>query len=114
MIKKLIASFGILFPLLSSAAAQMQAFEFKRSEISETYLINNQTGALDVVVDGVSKRFDNLLGNDGGTYRGFAPFNGGPALFYETTASSTSFSVYYTLKLKDRNPVIDCLYSDIR
>lgn len=114
MINKLITSFAISLSLLSTATAQTEAFEFKRSETSEIYLINKKTGALDVTIDGTSKRFDNLLGSDGGTYRGFAPFNGGPALFYENTTSSTSFAIYYTLKLKDRNPVIDCLYSDIR
>ena len=114
MTKKLTVTFTFSLFLLSSAYAQTEAFEFKRNGIFETYQANSQAGTLDVKVGGTSKRFDNLLGSDGGIYRGLVRFNGGPALFYETTASSTSFTVYYTLKIKGQVPVIDCLYGDIR
>lgn len=41
-------------------------------------------------------------------------FNRLPALTYENTASSTSFEVFYTLSLKNKVPVIDCVYGNIR
>jgi hypothetical protein len=46
--------------------------------------------------------------------RTLVSFNGAPALAYENTASSTSFEVLYTLSLKDKVPVIDCVYGNIR
>lgn len=114
MINKLATNFLLTLAILISANTQAEIFEFQRDGVSETYLANHQAGTLDVRVGAVSKRFNNVLGRDGGTYRSLVRFNDVPAFFYETTTSSTSFTIYYTLKLKDKNPIIDCLYSDIR
>lgn len=114
MIDKLATSLFLTLSIHTSVNAQMETFEFQRNGVSEAYLANRQAGTLGVRIGTISKSFNNVLGSDGGTYRSLIRFNDVPALFYETTASSASFTIYYTLKFKGENLVIDCLYGGIR
>lgn len=55
-----------------------------------------------------------IVGYAGQTARTLVRFNGGAALSYENSGSNTHFEVFYTLKVKDNIPLIDCIYSNIR
>jgi len=100
--------------LVTSAHAQAETLTFDRSGITETYRANADTGELTIGWGQETKVFTDTIGSAGETFRTLVSFNGAPALAYENTASSTSFEVFYTLALKDKVPIIDCLYGNIR
>ena len=100
--------------LATSTHAQTKTLTFDRSGITETYRANADTGELTIGWGPETKVFTDTVGNAGETFRTLVSFNGAPALAYENTAASTSFEVFYTLALKDKVPVIDCAYGNIR
>lgn len=99
---------------VTSAHAQTETLTFGRGGITETYRANADTGELTIGWGQETKVFTDTVGIAGETFRTLVSFNGAPALTYENTASSTSFEVFYTLALKDKVPVIDCVYGNIR
>lgn len=107
-------TFLCFFFFCFSVNIKAETFEFERGGKIEVYSSDHQKGSLEIQIGGELQRFDNVLGAKGGTFRGLTEFNGNPSLFYETTASSTPFTVFYLLKVDNHVPVIDCLYSEIR
>lgn len=94
--------------------AATSVIQFERDNRTETYTVNSETGSLEIEREGISNKFSTAVSSRGETYRALVSFNKGPALFYENAASSTSFQVYYTLKIKKDAPVVDCIYGNIR
>lgn len=106
-----ILSFLLLSEPIQAASSVMK---FERGNRTEVYTANNESGLLKIEWEGASNRFPAAVGSSGETYRTLVNFNEGPALYYENAASSTSFQVYYTLKIENDTPVVDCIYSSIR
>lgn len=104
--------FCVLYSTLATASTEELRFENKGK--LEIYSVDDDKRTLSIKTSNTENKFENILGVDGESFRGLTRFNNGPALFYENTASSTSFSIYYTLKTKEQSTVIDCLYSNIR
>jgi hypothetical protein len=100
--------------LTTTLHAQTYTDTTKRGKVTETHQADMNTGELTIRWGKETKVFANIVGYAGQTSRTLASFNGAPALTYENTASSTSFEVFYTLALKDKVPIIDCLYGNIR
>lgn len=100
------------------ATAPVQAatsvMKVERDNRTETYTMNSETGSLEIEWASMSNKFPTVVSSSGETYRALVSFNEGPALFYENAASSTSFQVYYTLKIENDAPVVDCIYGNIR
>lgn len=78
------------------------------------YKANMNTGALTISWGKETKIFTDIVGYTGQVSRALSSFNGGPALSYENAGSNTLFEVFYTLTLKDKVPLIDCVYGNIR
>ncbi len=106
-----ILSFLLLSEPIQAASSIMK---FERGNRTEIYTANNESGLLEIEWEGASNRFTAAVGSSGETYRTLVKFNEGPALYYENAASSTSFQVYYTLKIENDTPVVDCIYGNIR
>jgi len=106
-----ILSFLLLSKPIQAASSIMK---FERGNRTEIYTANNESGLLEIEWEGASNRFTAAVGSSGETYRTLVKFNEGPALYYENAASSTSFQVYYTLKIENDTPVVDCIYGNIR
>jgi hypothetical protein len=100
--------------LAATAQAQTNTLTFDRGGVTETYQANADTGDLTIRWGQETKVFADIVGTAGQTFKTLVTFNGVPALTYENTASSTSFEVFYTLELKDKVPIIDCMYGNIR
>ncbi|MDP3847974.1 MAG: hypothetical protein Q8R10_16280 [Pseudomonas sp.] len=100
--------------LAATVQAQTNTVTANRGGVTETYQANADTGALTIGWGQETKVFADAVGSAGETFKNLVSFNGVPALTYENTASSTSFEVFYTLALKDKVPVIDCVYGNIR
>jgi hypothetical protein len=100
--------------LAVSAQAQTKTLTFDRGGITETYQANMDTGVLRISWGQKTKVFTDTVGYAGNISRAVASFNGAPALVYENSGSITSYEVFYTLALKDKVPVIDCVYGNIR
>lgn len=100
--------------LTATVQAQTKTLTFDRGGQTETYQANIDTGELSISWGRETKVFAETVGTAGQTFKTLVTFNGAPALTYENTASSTSFEVFYTLALKNKVPVIDCAYGNIR
>lgn len=100
--------------LAAIVQAQTNTLTFDRGGVTETYQASADTGELTISWGQETKVFADTVGTAGQTFKTLITFNGAPALTYENTASSTSFEVFYTLALKDKVPVIDCVYGNIR
>ncbi|MNF38721.1 hypothetical protein D3C85_807550 [compost metagenome] len=87
---------AILSSLIVTAPIQAatSVMKFERDNRTETYTVNSETGSLEIEWGGTSNKFPTAVSSSGETYRALVSFNEGPALFYENTASSTSFQVY--------------------
>lgn len=103
-----------MLALAAPAQAQTKSLTFDRDGSIETYRADMTTGELTISWGTETKVFTNLVGYAGQTTRALVSFNGAPALVYENAGSITSFEVFYTLALKEKVPVIDCLYGNIR
>lgn len=108
--------FATLFSLALATTIYAQTYTVtaNKGEISETYQGNMNTGELTISWGTETKVIADIVGYAGQTFKTLVTFNGVPALTYENTASRTSFEVFYTLELKDKVPVIDCAYGNIR
>lgn len=100
--------------LVTPAQAQAKPLTFDKGGSTESYRADMKTGELTISWETGTKVFTDLVGYAGQTTRALVSFNGAPALVYENSGSSTSFEVFYTLALKEKAPVIDCLYGNIR
>lgn len=100
--------------LSTAVQAQKNTLTFFREGVTETYQANMDTGDLMISWGKETKVFANIVGYAGQTSRTLVSFNGGLALTYENTGSNTHFEVFYTLALKEKIPVIDCVYGNIR
>lgn len=88
--------------------------KLEKNNQTEEYSETVKGGSLEIKWGANSRTFPAALGRTGETYRALIKFNKWPAIFYENSASSTSFRVYYTIKIKNDTPIIDCMYSNIR
>jgi hypothetical protein len=104
----------LLLVLAVSTQAQTKTLTFDREGITETYQADMDTGVLRISWGQKTKVFADTVGYAGNISRAVVSFNGAPALVYENSGSVTSFEVFYTLALKDKVPVIDCVYGNIR
>ncbi|MBE7374318.1 hypothetical protein [Pseudomonas lopnurensis] len=104
----------ILLALATSLYAQTYTITVNRGEATETYQGNMDTGELTIHWEKETKVFADIVGYAGQTSRTLISFNGGPALVYENAGSNTHFEIFYTFALKDKVPVIDCAYFNIR
>jgi hypothetical protein len=96
------------------AQAQTYTVTANRSEVTESYQGNMDTGELTISLGTETKVIADIVGYAGQTSRALVSFNGAPALTYESAGSNTHFEVFYTLALKGKAPVIDCVYGNIR
>ena len=100
--------------LATPAQAQTKFLTFDRGGSTESYRADMDTGELTISWGKETRVFADIVGYAGQTSRTLVSFNGAPALTYENAGSNTSFEVFYTLALKDKVPVIDCVYGNIR
>lgn len=100
--------------LATTLHAQTYTVTANRGEVTEIYQGNMDTGELTISWGAESKVFADIVGYAGQTSRALVSFNGAPALTYENAGSNTHFEVFYTLALKDKVPVINCAYFNIR
>jgi len=107
-------AFLLMLVLATTAQAQTKSLTFDRDGSIETYRADMTTGELTISWGTETKVFTNLVGYAGQTTRALVSFNGAPALTYENAGSNTHFEVFYTLALKNKAPVIDCVYGNIR
>ena len=110
----LIAVIVTFIALSEPIQAASSVMKFERGSHAEIYTADNESGLLEIEWKGSSDKFLGAVGSSGETYRALVNFNEGPALYYENSASSTSFQVYYTLKIENDTPVVDCIYGNIR
>lgn len=110
----MIAAVVTFLVLSEPIQAASNVMKFERGGHTEIYTADNESGLLEIDWKGSSNTFLSSVGSSGETYRALVKFNEGPALYYENFASSTSFQVYYTLKIEDDTPVVDCIYGNIR
>ena len=82
--------------------------------VTEIYTADMDAGTLTIKQGTETTIITDIVGHAGQTAKTLVRFNGGPALSYENSGSNTHFEVFYTLKLKDNIPLIDCIYSNIR
>ncbi|MCZ4320521.1 hypothetical protein [Pseudomonas anguilliseptica] len=104
----------LMLVLATPAQAQAKPLNFDRSGNTETYRADMKTGELTISWGTETKVFADIVGYAGQTSRALVSFNGAPALTYENAGSNTHFEVFYTLALKNKAPVIDCVYGNIR
>ena len=104
----------LMLVLATPAQAQATPLTFDRGGSTETYRADMDTGELTISRGTETKVFADLVGYAGQTSRALVSFNGAPALTYENAGSNTHFEVFYTLALKGKAPVIDCVYGNIR
>lgn len=104
----------ISLALATTIYAQTYTVTANRGEVTETYQGNMDTGELTISWGAETKVFADIVGYAGQTSRTLVSFNGGPALTYENAGSNTHFEVFYTLALKDKVPLINCAYFNIR
>jgi hypothetical protein len=100
--------------LVTPAQAQAKPITFDRGGITETYRADIGTGELTISWGTETKVFADIVGYAGQASRAIVSFSGAPALTYENAGSNTHFEVFYTLALKNKAPVIDCVYGNIR
>lgn len=110
----LIAAIVTFLALSEPIQAASSIMKFERGTHSEIYTADNESGLLEIEWKGSSVTFPAVVGGNGETYRALVNFNAGPALYYENSASSTSFQAYYTLKIENDTPIVDCIYGNIR
>lgn len=104
---------GIIFSLSITANAKSdETKEITKNQI--VYSFKSIDGNLEVTGNGKTFRLENAIGSSGETYRDLVNFNNSPSLYYENTASSSAPIVHYTLSIKNDQPIIDCLYGDLR
>jgi hypothetical protein len=100
--------------LATPAQAQMKPLTLDRGGSTETYRADMDTGELTIRWGKEAQVFADIVGYAGQTSRTLVSFNSAPALVYENSGSVTSFEVFYTLTLKDKVTLIDCVYGNIR
>lgn len=113
---KHILSATLLLSLALATTVQARTYTVtaNRGGITETYQGNMDTGELTISWGQKTKVFADTVGYAGQTSRALVSFNGAPALTYRNAGSNTSFEVFYTLALKEKGPVINCAYANIR
>jgi hypothetical protein len=104
----------LMLVLAIPAQAQTYTVTANRSEVTESDQGNMNTGELTISWGTETKVIADIVGYAGQTSRALVSFNGAPALTYESAGSNTHFEVFYTLALKGKAPVIDCVYGNIR
>ncbi len=104
----------LMLVLATPAQAQAKPLTFDRDGSIETYRANMKTGELTISWGTETKVFADTVGYAGQTSRALISFNGAPALTYRNAGANTFFEVFYTLELKDKVPIIDCMYGNIR
>lgn len=114
MMHSLIAAALTSLVLTAPIQAAPNVMKFERKNRTEIYTANNESGLLEIEWGDTSSKLPAAVGSSGEIYRALVNFNEGPALYYENAASSTSFQVYYTLKIENDVPVVDCIYGNIR
>lgn len=110
---KLSATLLVTLALATNTHAQTYTVTTNESG-AEIYQANTDTGELIINYGQKTKILTDIVGQAGQTSRTLISFNGTPALTYENAGSNTSFEVFYTLALKDKIPIINCAYTNIR
>lgn len=111
---RLSATLLITLALATNTHAQTYTVTANEGGVTKTYQANMNTSELTIISGQETKVFADIVGYAGQTSRTLVSFNGAPALTYENAGSNTSFEVFYTLALKDKAPVINCAYANIR
>lgn len=112
--KNMLCTTLLSLTLATTIHAQTYTAVTNRGEVTETHRANMNTGELTIRWGKETKVFADIVGYAGQTSRTLVSFNGAPALVYENSGSITSYEVFYTLALKNKVPIIDCLYGNIR
>ncbi|WP_313477191.1 hypothetical protein [Stutzerimonas kunmingensis] len=104
----------ISLTLTISAHASAYTISLNDDGVAEIYTADMDAGTLTIKQGTKTTIIADIVGYAGQTARTLVRFNGGPALSYENSGSNIHFEVFYTLKVKDNIPLIDCIYSNIR
>lgn len=87
----------------------------KKSPDDELYVVDKKNSQdLRVSWPGGSTVAKGVLGEKGEITRDLVNFNGRKALHYENLASRTQFEAFVTLKRRDNELLVDCVYGNIR
>ncbi|MBU0566249.1 MAG: hypothetical protein KJ890_22505 [Gammaproteobacteria bacterium] len=97
-----------------SAHASTYAISSNYDGVPEIYTADMEAGTLTIKQGTETTIITDIVGYAGQTARTLVRFSGGPALSYENSGTNTHFEVFYTLKVKNNIPLIDCIYSNIR
>lgn len=107
---------ALLFSLTLTVSTYASTYTISSNgdEVPEIYTANMDAGTLTIKQGTETTVITDVVGYAGQTARTLVRFNGGHALSYENSGSNTHFEVFYTLKIKNNVPLIDCIYSNIR
>jgi len=107
---------ALLISLTLTTSVHASAYTMSSNDdgVAEIYTADMDTGTLTIKQGTEKTIITDIVGYAEQTARTLVRFNGGPALSYENSGSNTHFEIFYTLKVKDNIPLIDCIYSNIR